>query len=219
MASPPAGITARALDAPTAERDWVGELRSTGPEGNAALADLHGLLLRAARHQVGRLGGLLPGYGATRLDDLAHSAADDALVAVLGKLASFEKRSRFTTWAYKFAIFEAATLVRREAWAGRQVSLDDAEMVVDRRPGPAEEAEATDLAAALERALAEALTPYQRRITRALLLDGVPIDVLAERLGTTRGALYKTLHVARQRLRADLVRTGYLPALAPGVNS
>ena len=138
---------------------------------------------------------------------------------MLGKLASFEKRSRFTTWAYKFAIFEAATLVRREAWAGRQVSLDDAEMVVDRRPGPAEEAEATDLAAALERALAEALTPYQRRIPRALLLDGVPIDVLAERLGTTRGALYKTLHVARQRLRADLIRTGYLPALAPGVNS
>jgi RNA polymerase sigma-70 factor (ECF subfamily) len=32
----------------------------------------------------------------------------------------------------------------------------------------------------------------------------VPIDVLAERLGTTRGALYETLREARHKLRAEL---------------
>jgi RNA polymerase sigma-70 factor (ECF subfamily) len=38
----------------------------------------------------------------------------------------------------------------------------------------------------------------------------VPIDVLAERLGTTRGALYKTAHDARRRLRACLEAEGHL---------
>jgi RNA polymerase sigma-70 factor, ECF subfamily len=42
----------------------------------------------------------------------------------------------------------------------------------------------------------------------ALALNGVPIDVLAERLGTTRGALYKTLHDARRKLRKQLEDRG-----------
>ena len=75
---------------------------------------------------------------------------------------------------------------------------------------PAEEVEALDLAGAVARAMTQALTPYQRRIAVALLVDEVPIDVLADRLGTTRGALYKTLHVARSRLRAALAAAGYL---------
>jgi RNA polymerase sigma-70 factor (ECF subfamily) len=45
----------------------------------------------------------------------------------------------------------------------------------------------------------------------ALTVDGVPIDVLAERLSTTRGALYKTLHDARRKLRRSLDEQGLLP--------
>ena len=45
------------------------------------------------------------------------------------------------------------------------------------------------------------LTPHQRDVFVALALNGVPIDVLAERLDSTRGALYKTLHDARRKLR------------------
>ena len=55
---------------------------------------------------------------------------------------------------------------------------------------------------AVRDALRTRLTPHQRAVFTALALDGVPIDVLAERLGTTRGALYKTLHDARRKLRA-----------------
>ena len=36
----------------------------------------------------------------------------------------------------------------------------------------------------------------------------VPIDVLAEMLNTTRGALYKTLHDGRQKLRVALAAHG-----------
>ena len=46
------------------------------------------------------------------------------------------------------------------------------------------------------------------RVLVALALNGVPIDVLAERLGTTRGALYKTLHDARRKLRRHLEERG-----------
>jgi RNA polymerase sigma-70 factor (ECF subfamily) len=42
----------------------------------------------------------------------------------------------------------------------------------------------------------------------ALALNGVPIDVLAERLNSTRGALYKTLHDARRKLRKHLQERG-----------
>jgi RNA polymerase sigma-70 factor (ECF subfamily) len=71
-------------------------------------------------------------------------------------------------------------------------------------------AEASDLARALEVAIATSLSPHQRRVVLALLVDDVPIDVLAERLGSTRNALYKTLHDARARLRRSLVTQGYL---------
>ncbi|GAA6525342.1 sigma-70 family RNA polymerase sigma factor [Intrasporangium sp. DVR] len=196
------------------ERDWVDALRSSGPERDAALRDLHALLVAAARHQVGRMRGQLPHLGARSLEDLAQGAADDALTTLLAKLGTFEGRSRFTTWAYKFAIFQTANEVRRHAWSAREVELRDDDVTT---PGPEEIAEATDLAEAVRAAMQVALTGYQRRIAVALLVDGVPIDVLAQRLGTTRGALYKTLHVARTRLRAHLVTSGRLqPEAATG---
>jgi RNA polymerase sigma-70 factor (ECF subfamily) len=44
----------------------------------------------------------------------------------------------------------------------------------------------------------------------ALLVEEIPIDVLAERLATNRNALYQTLHEVRKRLRAYLSAEGYL---------
>jgi RNA polymerase sigma-70 factor (ECF subfamily) len=194
-------------------------LATPGPDRDRALRELHALMVRGCRHQVFRMRGMLPGFDARACDDLALAAADDAVVALLGKLHTFEGRSRFTTWAYKFAILQAATEVRRQAWARREVPLEDPATVhwsgapADRTfASPAEVAEASELAAEVGRALDVALTAYQRRIAVALLVDEVPIDVLADRLGTTRGALYKTLHVARSRLRAHLVSSGLLEA-------
>ena len=92
------------------------------------------------------------------------------MVAVLRRLPTFEGRSRFTTWAYKFAILQAGVAVRAQAWRD------------------------------------------QRRVVLALLVEGVPIDVLADRLGSSRNALYKALHDARQRLRHALVASGHLDA-------
>ena len=190
--------------------DWPAALALPGAAQEDALRRLHVLMVKAARHQVWRMRGMVPGADARALEELANSAADEALTVLLAKLDTFEGRSRFTTWAYKFAILQAATEMRRQAWAQREVSLEDTELWCDPAPGPEQQAEAADLARAVAAAMREALTPYQRRIAVALLVDNIPIDVLADRLGTTRGALYKALHEARSRLRAHLAATGHL---------
>ena len=191
---------------------WIAALEGEGEERAAALAQLHALLLRAARFEVARRRAALPPHVARDLDDLALQSADDALVAVLAKLATFRGESRFTTWAYKFAVLEAAVKLRRRPWEGREIALDAAHWPdpPDARDGPAGEAERAELLRAIRRAVGAELTPHQREVLVAVALNGVPIDVLAERLGTTRGALYKTVHDARRKLRACLEAEGHL---------
>lgn len=189
---------------------WMADLSDTGSAGQQALGRLRDLLLRATRHQVWRLRDLLPGAGTRDLEDLAQQAADDALVAVLRQLPTFEGRSRFTTWVYKFGVLHAGVAVRRQAWRHREVPLPDTLTLVDPAPDPAALSEASSLARAVHAAIVSELTPHQRRVVLALLVEEVPIDVLADRLGSTRNALYKTLHDARCRLRVALTASGYL---------
>ena len=193
------------------ELDWIDALRESGPRYDDAIAQLHGLLLRAARFEVARRRAALPHVRGEALDDLALQSADDALVAVLGKLDQFRGESRFTTWAYKFALLEAAVKLRRRAWQGRELPLEPESwtLVPSREPGPAETAEQGALLAAIQEGIETVLTPRQRTVLVALALNGVPIDVLAERLGTTRGALYKAVHDARRKLRTHLTQAGF----------
>jgi RNA polymerase sigma-70 factor (ECF subfamily) len=189
---------------------WLSALRSEGHRREEAIRRLHELLLRAARFELGRRRAALSFVRGEELDDLATQAADDALMAVLAKLDQFRGASRFTTWAYKFAILEAGVRLRRRAWQGREVVLDEAAWTTfeDRRGPLHEELERGEALALLGRAIEERLSPHQRRVFIALALDGVPIDVLAERLESTRGALYKALHDARRKLRAELADSG-----------
>jgi RNA polymerase sigma-70 factor (ECF subfamily) len=190
-------------------RPWVEDLRSDGARGQAAVADLHRLLLKAARFELGRRAVQLPHLRGGDLEDLAQQAADDALLALLGKLDDFRGESRFTTWAYKFALLEAAVKVRQRAWQGREVPLEDGAWATLAAAGSAGRgAEDAELLRALREEI-EGLTPRQREVLVAVALNGVPIDVLAERLGSTRGALYKNLHDARRSLRSALAARGF----------
>ncbi|MBA3263815.1 MAG: sigma-70 family RNA polymerase sigma factor, partial [Thermoleophilaceae bacterium] len=181
-----------------------------GPRRDAAIARLHALLLRAARFEVGRRRAGLPHLRGGSFDDLATQSADDALVAILAKLDDFRGESRFTTWAYKFALLEAAVRLRRLSWQNLEVPLEPAswDFFAGSGVSPHAGAETRELLGALRIAIEEQLTAHQRDVLVAVTLTGVPIDVLAERLGTTRGALYKTLHDARQKLRACLADQG-----------
>ena len=171
----------------TESRAWVEALSGTGRERDEAIERLHALLLRAACFEVARRGQVANGF-----DDLAMQAADDALMAIMSKLHTFRGESRFTTWASKFALLEAGVKMRRRAWQGREVPLE------------------SDGGAEVREAIADALTPHQRAVLVAITLNDVPIDVLAERLNSTRGALYKSLHDARRTLRARLAHDGHI---------
>jgi RNA polymerase sigma-70 factor (ECF subfamily) len=198
---------------PDAEsKAWVAALRADGPRHDRAVAELHELLLRAARFEVGRRRRLFPHLRGDDFDDLAVQSADDALMALLGKIDDYRGDSRFTTWAYKFALLEAAVKVRRRAWQGREVPLEPEtwELLGGDGASPHAAAEQGELLGELGTAIAERLTPHQREVLVAITLNGVPIDVLADRLNTTRGALYKTLHDARQKLRTHLADRGMM---------
>jgi RNA polymerase sigma-70 factor, ECF subfamily len=204
MYEPSRSVQVRGPDAESLE--WVEGLSSVGRRHEETVEALHALLLRAARFEVIRRGGGRSG----ELDDLATQAANDALMAIMRKLDTYRGDSRFTTWAYKFALLEAAVKVRKRAWHAREIPLeaDGWTQLADTRRSPDVDAESAELIGAVCDGIAEALTPHQRSVLVALTLNDVPIDVLAERLGTTRGALYKTLHDARRKLRARLAHDG-----------
>jgi len=171
-----------------------------------AMDELHALLLRAARFELHRRRRL----PYDEAEDLAAQAANDAMVALLRKLDTFRGQSRFETWAYKFALLEAAVKLRKRAWQGREIPLEPEgwDAYSSATLGPAAATEQSELLAAVQQAVTEVLTPHQRTVLVALALNGVPIDVLAERLNTNRGALYKTLHDARRKLRKHLAERG-----------
>jgi RNA polymerase sigma-70 factor, ECF subfamily len=187
-------------------RRWIAALRGTGAEREVAAATLHAILLRAARFELSRRRAVLAGTARETIDDLAMQSADDALSAILSKLDSYRFESRFTTWAYKFAILEAAVRTRRRAWEKRELPIDpqDWSTLPARALDPVEDVEMRERIRAVVRAIQTELSPHQRDVLSALVLADVPIDVLAERLGTTRGALYKTLHDARRKLRTSI---------------
>ncbi|MGH9088227.1 MAG: RNA polymerase subunit sigma-70, partial [Acidimicrobiales bacterium] len=170
--SGPRATTAPGLDAESTA--WVASLGDTGTVKEAAVVRLHELLLRIARAEVHRRSGRLRLTG-PELDDLAHQAAADALVAVTAKLGQFRGESRFTTWAYKFVILEVSTKVGRHFWSNPAASLDaeDWARLPDRfGMEPADASEWRDLVDALHRAVDETLTARQRRVFVAIVLDG-----------------------------------------------
>jgi RNA polymerase sigma-70 factor (ECF subfamily) len=196
--------------------EWVASLRDGCRD--TAVAQLHELLLRVARSEVRRrnAGGQITG---PELDDLAYQAAADAVLLVTSRIDEFRGESRFTTWAYKFVVFEVSTKLGRHFWKHRSAPSHAPEW--DRLPDrlgmpPAEAAEFEDLIAAVRAATETCLTPKQREVFIAIVVEGVPLDALVIRMGATRNAIYKVMFDARQKLRRELANQGYIePVEAP----
>jgi RNA polymerase sigma-70 factor (ECF subfamily) len=203
--------TPPALDPESAA--WVTALGEQSADRESTVARLHALMLRAARAELSRRAGRT-GVGGPEADDLAQQAADDAVVSILRRLPEFRGESRFTTWAYKFAVLEVSSKLGRHFWTTRtDVALDvDQWQRLPARFGLTPEAavEATDLLAAVRTAVETSLTQRQRDIFVALVLDGVPLDALVLRLDADRNAIYKVMFDARRKIRAALVTNDYL---------
>ncbi|MFC6704536.1 sigma-70 family RNA polymerase sigma factor [Flexivirga alba] len=211
--SPPA----RSIDGPSAPADaettaWLAQLRASGPQHETALSRLHELLLRVAFAEVNRRGPST-GIAGPELDDLAHQAASDAMLAILAKLDSFRGESRFTTWAYRFVVLEVSGKLGRHYWRKPHAQLDVEEW--ERLPGrlgagPEHLAEQRELIDAVRQAVDETLTGHQRGLFVAIVLNGVPLDALVAQTGSSRGAIYKTIADARRKIRLFLVANGQL---------
>jgi RNA polymerase sigma-70 factor, ECF subfamily len=197
--------------------DWIAALQSVGDEQAAALTELRTYLrraalftLRRARHHVGHL-------GAGALDALAEDCAQEALSAIVQRLHGFRGNSRFTTWAYAFAVNMALVAARRERWAA--VSLDN---ILDhheplsttaaedtREPDPERRALQAEVAAVLNDGIDGHLTARQQQVLRALLVEDIPLDEVVRHLGSNRNAVYKLVHDARLKLKRHLVSRGF----------
>lgn len=194
---------------------WLSDLRATDVRRDAALADLHTLLIRALPQGLSKW--LSPQN--PEFETLIEDTAQEALLRVLNGLDTFEGRSQFTTWAYKIAVRVALNELRRRRW--RDVSLDgleekDSEDSPPRRfaspgPGPETVVERADMLSRVHQILAEELTERQHAAMQAINIQGVPMEEVARRMGTNRNALYKLLHDARLRLKHRLEREGLPP--------
>jgi RNA polymerase sigma-70 factor, ECF subfamily len=197
--------------------EWLVALRSAGERQTAALSDLRGYLVRAALYALHRARGPLGDVAPTDLAQLAEDAAQDALSAILEHLEQFRGESRFTTWAYKFAINAALVAARRERWG--RVRLDrllEGPDLVERvgfPPDPSADPQRRvlqeEMLAALREGIERHLTSRQRQALTAIVFEQVPLDELARHWGSNRNALYKLLHDARRRLKTHLRERGF----------
>ncbi len=203
----------------TVQRDnqtWLADLNSSGEQRDTALTDLHTILLRILPNAVSRY--LDP--SSSHFDAFVEDVAQDTLLRVLDRIDTFQGRSKFTTWVYKIAINLALSELRLRKW--KEISLDGLEEGDDpdqmpsaifesSDPQPETFLERQDTISLVQKIIEEELTPRQKAVMRAVHLQGVPIDVVAERTNSNRNAVYKMMHDARLRIKNRLEREGFSP--------
>jgi RNA polymerase sigma-70 factor (ECF subfamily) len=192
-------------------QQWVRQLRVEHPRYDHTVERLHDVLRRVARSELSRRRHQLGSVTGPEFDDLAQQAADDAVVNVLSKLDDFRGLSRFTTWAYKFAMFEVSAKVARHAWRRQSPAIEELawdKLVDPLAARPEDRLEQRSQLEALSAAIGE-LTHRQREVFVSVALNEIPIDVVALELGTNRNAVYKNLFDARRSLRERMADAGH----------
>ena len=192
----------RTLDAES--RSWWQRLHAPEPIRGWAIAELYERLRREAAFHVRQRAASLARFPRSDIDDVATQAAGDALVVLLRKLEDYRGDSQFLTWARRFAALEAPVSIRRRLGRDRVRISDDPERVVDVADlgeSAHDRAEAHELLKSVGRVLRDELTPRQRTVLTEVAINGTSTGALAEQLETTPGAIYKSLHDARLKVR------------------
>ena len=200
-------------------KEWLHDLSVGGSSQEAAIVDLRDLLLRAALYFFGRNLSDFSGLSRDEILQRAEDCAQDALIAVMEHLSDFRGDSKFTTWAYKFAINKALMLARRERWKG--VSLDELAsstgstfsewMMEDKSDAvaPEESAMQSEVGEIIRDVIERDLTEKQRRVLIMMVFNDVPMDEVVRHLGANRNAIYKMLHDARRKIKSSLQASGF----------
>jgi len=207
------------MPATRTNQEWYHDLTAGGESQEAAIADLRNILLRAALYFFSRN---LSDFGGLSRDEILQQAEDcaqDALIAVMNHLSDFRGDSKFSTWAYKFAINIALMAARRERWKG--VSIDElsdpeedafSEWVMRDKPdsiSPEQSAMQEELRSVIRNVIDHDLTDKQRQVLRLMVFNEVPMDEVVRHMGTNRNSVYKLLHDARLKLKSGLQSRGF----------
>lgn len=200
---------------------WLTDLTGAPEVQAAALRDLRERLQRGIFYYLSRERSDLSSLSSAEITHMAEDLAQDATLRVMENLGSFRGDSQFTTWATRIAVRVAISDLRRARY--KDYSLDDLTADGDLLPeastalmgdmpvGPERSAERSEVFDRVENALHEALTERQYQALMAVAVNGVPLEIVAERMGTNRNALYKLLHDARRKLRTYLESQGISP--------
>jgi RNA polymerase sigma-70 factor (ECF subfamily) len=196
---------------------WLRDLAGQGDPQAAALGDLRALLHRAALYTLRRTGvhGVTLARG--QVEEIAEECAQEAVLAILDRLTDFRAESKFTTWAYKFAVNIALTAARRERWKTISLDslLDESEAPTLPTGGdlgaasPEWSSQQAEVWALMRQVMDNDLTTRQRQVLRAIVIEGVPLDEVARHLKSNRNAVYKLVHDARRKLKSGLAARGY----------
>jgi|SRR5688500_18822229 len=199
--------------------EWLHDLNTNGEPQEAAIADLRELLLRATLYFFSRNLGDFGGLNRDEILQRAEDSAQDALIAVMNHLQDFRGDSKFTTWAYKFAINIALMAARHERWKG--VSLDELSfsnegafferVLQDKTTGSAPDQSAlqNEVRETIQDVIEHDLTDKQRRVILMMVFNDVPMDEVVHHLDANRNAVYKMLHDARRKLKSSLQARGF----------
>jgi RNA polymerase sigma-70 factor (ECF subfamily) len=200
-------------------QEWLQDLNASGSVQEAAITDLRDLLLRAALYFFSRNLGDFHDQDRGEILQRAEDCAQDALIAVMNHLSDFRGDSKFTTWAYKFAVNRAMLTARHERW--KSVSLDELassdesnfleRLMQDKADGSAPERSALQMEVQriIQDVIEHDLTEKQRQVFVLVSIHGVPLDEVVRYMGTNRNAVYKLLHEARRKLKNGLMAHGF----------
>lgn len=187
--------------------DWTRDLASAdASRRDDALRDLRDMLLRGLSKSLSK---------SSRVDDaFLEDIVQEASLKILEKLADFEGRSRFRTWAVTIAVRAAVSKIRKRDW--QNVSLESVSRNVDFHPRLAVDTSQTivqtnsraEMLNKLKELIDSELTDKQWTALTAEL-GGMPLPQIAEKLGSNTNSLYKLLHDARKKLRNGLEAAGY----------
>jgi RNA polymerase sigma-70 factor (ECF subfamily) len=197
--------------------EWLHDLNADGEVQEVAISDLRDLLLRAVLFFFSRNSGDFETLSRAETLQLAEDCAQDALIAVMNHLSDFRGDSKFSTWAYKFAINMALMTARRERRKGMSIdqlfsSEDGASFeweLEDTESLPDQSAMQSEIREIIQQVINHDLTDRQRRVLLMMVFHDIPMDEVVRELDTNRNAIYKLLHDARRKLKQRLQAHGF----------
>lgn len=197
--------------------EWLSQLRAEGtPEQAEAIEDLRLYLYRAVLYFFSQSPGDLRGLARPEIEQVAQDLAQDALLTILKNIDEFRGESKFTTWAYRFAINMSLVEARRQRW--KNVSLDrmlensdlpDFQFEDKDSPDPDRSAQQQEIWEAVRDVIDHDLTERQRAVLTAIIFNDVPVDVVTKEYKMNRNAVYKMVHDARTKLKKRLEERGF----------